>query len=199
MGDAAVTSDTPALTDPAVRRGGAGVWARSVLLALVAVAGLAGVTLALAPLAGWNTVVLVSGSMSPSYPAGSVLFARQVSAGEVAPGDVVMVTRVGAPPVTHRVVAVEPVDAPDALDAVPPDTTPVAAVLTLKGDANRAPDPEPYRVDRVGLVAGGIPWGGQVFALLRSPWMIGALSLVIAAFVLWSWWPRRRGRHAREQ
>ena len=68
------------------------------------------------------------------------------------------------------------------------------AVLQLQGDANTTADPQPYTVERVGLVAGGIPWGGQVLAAIRSPWALGGLTVIVAALVLWSWWPKHRGR-----
>jgi signal peptidase len=164
----------------------AGEWLKPPLIALAGLLGVLGIVLTVLPFFGWNTIVLTSGSMTPTYPAGSVLLAHEVPAAEAAVGDVVMVLRPGKPPVTHRVIGTE---------AGPAG----AATLTLQGDANTAADPEPYTVGRVGLVAGGIPWGGQVLAAIRSPFMLGTLSVLVAALVLWSWWPKRgEGRHAQD-
>lgn len=166
----------------------AGEWIKPPLIALAGLLGVLGILLTILPFFGWNTIVLSSGSMSPTYPAGSVLLAHDVPAAEAKVGDIVMVLRPGQAPVTHRVIAVETANA--ALGT---------ATLALKGDANTAPDPEPYDVQRVGLVAGGIPWGGQVLAAIRSPWGLGFLTIGVAALVLWSWWPKRgEGRHAQD-
>lgn len=164
----------------------AGGWIKPPLIALAGLLGVIGILLTLLPFFGWNTIVLASGSMSPTYPAGSILLAHDVPAADAVVGDIVMVTRPGQPPVTHRVIGVD-------------NATPGMATLTLQGDANTSPDPQPYTLNRVGLVAGGIPWGGQVLTAIRSPLMLGALTVLVAALVLWSWWPRGgEGRHAQD-
>jgi signal peptidase len=91
-------------------------------------------------------------------------------------GDIVMVQRVGELPVTHRVVATRP--------AVGGETR-----LTLKGDDNRTADATPYLVRTVGLVQAGLPWGGAVFADLRSTPGLAALTVFATLIVLWAWWP----------
>src|SRR5687767_8784626 len=115
--------------------------------------------------------------MSPAFPADSVLLVRDVPARDVGIGDVVTVTRDGAVPITHRVVAAEPAGN--------------ATALTLRGDANDVDDPEPYRVSRVGYVIGGIPFGGGALAAVQSPLGLGAATAIVALLVLWAWWPRR--------
>jgi signal peptidase len=168
----------------------AGEWIKPPLIALAGLLGVLGILLTVLPVFGWNTVVLSSGSMSPSFPAGSILLAHDVPATQARVGDVVMVNRQGMPPVTHRVIAVE--------DGIAGTST-----LRLQGDANEAADPQPYTLERVGLVAGGIPWGGQVLTAIRSPWALGALTIGVAALVLWSWWPKQQhqqgvGEHAQD-
>jgi signal peptidase len=125
---------------------------------------------------GLGLVRLASGSMSPAYPVDAVLLVRDVPADEVIPGDVVTVTRDGMVPITHRVVRVEP--------------GPFGAELVLRGDANDADDPAPYRVRRVGLVLGGVPFGGAAVAALQSPLGLAGGAVVVALLVLWAWWPR---------
>jgi signal peptidase len=156
-----------------------GGWIKGPLIALAGLLGVLAVALTVLPVFGWNTVVLASGSMSPTYPAGSVLLGQDVPATQVRVGDIVTVQRPGQVPVTHRVIGIQ-------------DSIAGAATLRLQGDANATEDPRPYTVERVGLVAGGIPWGGQVLTGIRSPWALGALTIAVAALVLWSWWPRQQ-------
>jgi signal peptidase len=153
-------------------------------LEVVAVSGIAAVVVAvLVGVLGFGlgVVRLATGSMAPAYPADSLLLVRDVDARTVSPGDIVTVTRDGAIPITHRVVGAEP--------------RPGGVELVLRGDANDTADPQPYRVQRVGLVLAGIPFGGAALATLQSPVGLGVATVVVAALVLWAWWPRRRPLH----
>jgi len=134
---------------------------------------------------GISVVRLETGSMSPTFPSDSMLLVRSVPAEEVEAGDVVTVSRDGTVPITHRVVSVIPRGS--------------GAELVLRGDANTVDDPEPYQVARVGLVIGGIPFGGAALVALQSPPGLGVATVVVALLVLWAWWPRRvPGAHVRE-
>lgn len=159
--------------------------------AISPVVALAGVAAALAALliclaaSGLSLVRLATGSMTPTYPAESILLVQDVPATEVEVGDVVTVSRDGTVPITHRVVS----------------TTPRAsgAELVLRGDANDVDDPEPYQVARVGRVIGGIPFGGGALAAVQSPIGLGVASSAVAGLILWAWWPRREpGAHVAE-
>lgn len=154
---------------------------------LVSLAGLLGVIAILvtvAPFFGWTVVRLATGSMTPVFPTDSLLITHQVPASQVAVGDIVMVQRQGELPITHRVIAMQ-------------SETGGVEQLTLKGDANATKDPAPYEVRTVGLVTAGIPWGGQLFAALRSTPGLAALTVFAALIVLWAWWPSKtRGRRA---
>ena len=130
---------------------------------------------------GLGVVRLATGSMTPTYPTDSLLIVRDVAASSVVTGDVVTVTRVGAVPITHRVVSSDP-----GLGG---------AELVLRGDANDTVDPQPYQVQRVGLVLGGIPFGGAALATLQSPVGLGTATVAVALLVLWAWWPRRQPLH----
>jgi signal peptidase len=87
-------------------------------------------------------------------------------------------------PITHRVV-----------DA---GVRPGGVELVLRGDANASVDPQPYRVQRVGLVLAGIPFGGSALATLQSPVGLGVATVGVALLVLWAWWPRRHPLHLAE-
>jgi signal peptidase len=138
------------------------------VLDVAAVLGLAcALAVAGALLTGWRPVVLLSGSMAPAMPAGTLVVTRPVHPDDLRAGDVVTVPLPGtASLVTHRVVDVDRA------------TTPPTA--TLRGDANDADDPHAYaltapvrravlHVPRVGRAVQGAPavvLGGGAAALV---------------------------------
>ncbi len=114
---------------------------------------------------GLRPMVVTSGSMSPSIPAGSLVLANDAPADEAEVGDVVAVRRADGSRVMHRVVTV--------------GTSGDQVALTLKGDANAAPDTEVYLVDRVLEVRLDVPWVGYPVSWLSTP--AGLLGLGAAA------------------
>jgi signal peptidase len=79
----------------------------SVLLTISAAVGMAAVIAVIAGAAlGLRPVVVISGSMEPALPVGSMVFIRTVSAVDVHPGEIVTVRRHdgGTGLITHRVV-----------------------------------------------------------------------------------------------
>lgn len=142
----------------------AALWTGATLGSLCLLSLLAGWALGVTPL------VFGSGSMSPAYDAGALGIAREVPAAEVAVGDVVSVSRADGGRVTHRVVAVERRGS--------------GALLSLRGDANAAPDPETYAVTSVDRVVAGVPVAGYVLNAAASP--LGLLVTVLAVgSLLW--------------
>lgn len=151
-------------------------------IVLVAASGL-GVLVLLLLAVGWRPVVLLSDSMAPGAPAGSLLVTRPVDPGEVEPGDVLTVPLpAGEGRVTHRVVDIE----------VEGD----ARWAQLKGDSNATPDAGRVRLEgptlrtvavvpAVGRVVGG---GNPVLVAGIVLLLIGTLGL---AFV-----ERRSSREA---
>lgn len=121
---------------------------------------------------GVRPYVVVSGSMEPEMPVGSLALARAVPAAKVVPGDVVTVPRTsGGGVVTHRVVSV--------------DTDENGAVLlTLKGDANLTNDPDEYRVATVGMNLFAVPGLGYVAGGLRTPFGLISIGIVVLVFAL---------------
>jgi signal peptidase I len=146
------------------------------LISLAGLLGVIAILVTIAPFFGWTVVRLATGSMTPTFPTDSLLITHEVPAADVRIGDIVMVQRVGELPITHRVVAMQA--AAGGLEQ-----------LTLKGDANATKDPAPYLVREVGLVTGGVQWGGQIFADLRSTAGLAGLTVFAALVVLWAWWP----------
>lgn len=127
-------------------------------LALVLVLGVLVVLVVVVPRAtGGVALVVMSGSMAPAVPTGSVVVVHPVDPGEVGVGDVVTYQRDAGTVsyVTHRVVSVH--------------TDPVPHLRT-KGDANEAVDPEP--------VAAGAVRGTVTYAVPYVGWVAGSTGLL---------------------
>jgi len=156
---------------------------RAVVVAVVGTIGLACVLAwAAAALAGLSFVVVTTGSMAPTIPAGGIAVTHRADAADLAPGDVVTVPRPGSDlPVTHRVVSV---------DRVPGDEA--ARSLTLRGDDNDTDDRDPYVVREAGLVLVHAPRLGSVLVALTSPPARGAAVAAVGALVVWAFWPSRQ-------
>ncbi|WP_186377032.1 signal peptidase I [Curtobacterium pusillum] len=152
---------------------------------MVTVAGAIG----LACLLGWvaivttglSFVVVTTGSMAPTIPAGGLAITHAVRAADLHEGDVVTVPRRGsALPVTHRVVAIDRVAGDRA-----------ARSLTLRGDDNETDDRDPYVVRDAGLVLAHAPALGTVLVALTSPVARGLTVAAVGALVAWAFWPDR--------
>lgn len=129
---------------------------------------------------GWSLVLFKTGSMAPAYPTGAAAVAVPVTAESIEPGDVVTVPRAsGGLPVTHRVVSV-----------TDPATGDGARELVLQGDDNATPDLEVYRVTEADKVVVGVPYLGYAVTLLAQPKTLAVLTVVVAAFTVWVFWPR---------
>jgi signal peptidase I len=96
-----------------------------------AVAGAIVVLFILPRLTGGSALTVLTGSMTPGIPVGSLAFIRPVDPATLRVGDVATYQRESgvASYVTHRVVGIDPSTNPEA--------------FTFKGDANRGPDEDP--------------------------------------------------------
>ena len=151
-------------------------------------AALAAVLATLVPLAaflvsvwllGWQLQHVESGSMSPTYPVGSLLVTAQVDPTDVNVGMPIVFEDPNEPGrlVTHRVVGVAP-----------------GAELSFltRGDANATNDPAPVPAR---LVRGRVLWHvtvlGAVFDWLQWPRSFLLLVVVPGALLLYGEWRRR--------
>lgn len=125
------------------------LWVGAVLGALCLLA------VVVAPLVGLRPLIFLSGSMSPTITAGSLGIARDTAAADLAVGDIVTVRYADAW-VTHRIVEIEP-------------GTDGAALLRLKGDANREVDGTAYPVTGAPRTVVWVPGLGRVIAWLTTP------------------------------
>ncbi|MCL5256787.1 MAG: signal peptidase I [Chloroflexi bacterium] len=124
-------------------------------------------------LMGWQLIVVLSGSMEPTLPVGSVAFVQPCDASAVRTGDMltfrlpegVTTSMTGKNvQVTHRVVEILNKDG--------------ALAFHTKGDANKSPDQWTVATkDVVGIVRWDIPYLGTFADHLRS--RIGLLLLVL--------------------
>jgi signal peptidase len=139
------------------KAGRAGHLLLDVVLVVVVIAFLA---LAIGPRTGaYRTTTMLTGSMRPLYPPGSVLLLVPQDAADLAPGQVITFR---APVedkrvVTHRVVSV--------------DHSGPTPVIVTKGDANNGNDPWVATVtsDKVWRVKGVVPYLGRAIQELRRP------------------------------
>jgi signal peptidase I len=137
------------------------------VVSLLAVA--AGLVLDVRPL------VVISGSMEPTIPVGSLIAGRTVPAAEVQVGDVVTVPRREGTTdlVTHRVVEVRSSDAAEG-----------ARELVLRGDANASDDASPYTVTEVRRLVLTVPGAGYLVQTLQTPRGLVLLGGVLLAAVV---------------
>jgi signal peptidase len=139
----------------------------------------------------WDMQVVLSGSMEPAMPVGSVVLVRPVDPEAVAVGDIITFRQQGSPDfVTHRVVEV--------LDEE-------SLSFRTKGDANEEPDTSLVPADALrGRVWATIPYLGYVAQHARQPWgfllFVGVPgSLIIAGELFHIFTTLRRGRQAKHR
>ena len=136
-----------------------------VLVVLLAVAAV----IALPLLLGYKELAVLTGSMEPNVPVGSMEYIKQVDAAELQPGDIcTYYLSDGETFVTHRVVSVDAEN----------------STLITQGDANENPD-GPVSFDRVyGRVDFHVPWVGYCASNIKTPKGIMAICGVLLVVLL---------------
>ena len=151
-----------------IRTAGRLLHAIGVILLVIVLA--ACLSLTIPKLAGYEGYVVVSGSMEPNIPVGSIVYSKEVDPVTLRTGDVIVFiddTR-GTTPITHRIVE---------------NDTYTHTIIT-KGDANEKPDISPITYDNViGKVTTHIPRVGFAIAMFTT--MLGKL---VAALILIEAW-----------
>ena len=148
-------------------------WSARALLAVMAFAVLVALAAGLGPrLLPYRTYAVLSGSMSPALPVGSLIVDVPVDAAAIRPGDVITFARPDNPAdvVTHRVSAVE--------------QGPFGPVFVTRGDANGVVDS--WRVPAAGTIwrlGFAVPVLGYVLGVVRTPAGL-LLTLLIPGLVL---------------
>ena len=119
---------------------------------------------------GGSALAVLTGSMTPGLPVGSMVFTRPVDLTTLEVGDVITFQRRPDAPelVTHRIIAV--------------DTASGSPDCTTQGDANNAPDLDPVPAAAVrGELRFGVAGLGRAAAILHSPKGLGFLVVLVCA------------------
>ncbi|MGN6302560.1 MAG: signal peptidase I [Angustibacter sp.] len=115
---------------------------------------------------GYRLYAVRTGSMTPTYPTGSLLLDAPARPGLPRVGQVITF-RTSDGLVTHRVHELTP------------------AGIKTKGDANESPDPWTLPQRNVeGAVVGGIPYGGYLLVFLQQPTGVPSLMVLTLSIVL---------------
>lgn len=135
-------------------------------------AALVALTLVFTLLSGGTIVTVLSGSMEPTYRAGSLLFVRPVDAESLQSGDVIAYMVADRVMVTHRIVEVLQGE------------NGAAPSFRTQGDANSVPDELPVRVENVvGKPVLSVPSAGYVVNYVQQPPGL-YVAAVLVLFVL---------------
>ena len=121
-------------------------------------------------LAGYNVYVVVSGSMEPAIPVGSIVYSKEVDPAQLQTGDVIVFTDParGTTPITHRVVT---------------NDTGTKTIIT-KGDANEREDANPVTYNHViGIVTRHVPRIGFTAAMFTS--LLGKVTAGLLLLEAW--------------
>ena len=133
---------------------------------------------ALPNIIGYQSYVVLSGSMAPTIPTGSIVLAATVSPKSLQVGDVIVYNRSDVQErVTHRIIEVkEGGDHP---------------VFQTQGDANGTPDTwtVQYPADTAGKVVISVPYVGYVYTILGSPQgrLVFLVVPVLTLALMWLW------------
>lgn len=125
-------------------------------------------------LLGYQSFAVVSGSMEPTYPVGSIVYAKETPFNELEVGDIISYSISEDTKVTHRITAI--------------DTE--KQQFTTKGDANNTEDGEPVNYSSViGKVVFDVPYLGYLSQYIRTPLGIAIGCGVIFIMILLNFLP----------
>lgn len=131
---------------------------------------LACISLAIPKILGMDSFIVVSGSMEPSVPVGSIVYSREADPAQIEVGEIIVFidpSRSTAP-ITHRVV----------------ENDPDRGYIITKGDANAHNDVNPVTYDNViGKAVFHLPFVGY----LASPFATVMGKAAVAMFILGGW------------
>lgn len=142
-------------------------------LIIIAFAGIAAV-LVLPVLFGCKSMAVVSGSMEPVIPVGSIVVVKEVDTNTLEVGDVISYRMSGNTMVTHRVVSI---------DAEKQE-------LVTKGDANEVEDANPVTFSNiVGKKLFHVPLLGYLSIYIKTPLGIVGVCAVLIVLILLNFLP----------
>ena len=143
------------------------------MMIIIMLAALA-VILIVPRLIGFQTLAVLSGSMEPNIPVGSIVFTKEAEPLELKAGDVVTYRLSADTMVTHRVV----------------ENDTESGCLIMQGDANETPDASPVsRCNVVGTAAWRLPLLGYLSIYIKTPLGIAAICGVLVVLILLTFLP----------
>ncbi|WP_052460666.1 signal peptidase I [Microbacterium gorillae] len=167
------------------------VWA-----VLLAILGVGAAAIVVPAVTGSVALTVMTSSMEPHYPAGTLVVIRPTPVAEIVPGDVItyQLHSGEAAVVTHRVTQRLQSSAGEPL-------------FITQGDANPTADPEPVRGVQVrGVLWYAIPYVGWVSSLVTGDVRAVVVPVVVGALLIYAVWmfataarDRRRNRAARSE
>lgn len=108
---------------------------------------------------GLQVYTVLSGSMEPAYPTGSLIYVKEAACRDLGEGDVITFRLAGDTVATHRIVGV-----------VPDEADPSVIRYRTKGDANEAEDGGLVSCESViGTPVFTLPYLGYVASYLQHP------------------------------
>jgi signal peptidase len=157
---------------------GVGWWIRQTAswVLLLSMLALLLATVAVPKVTGSTPYTVLTGSMRPGIPPGSLVVTRPVEAADLRVGDAITYQlRSGEPEVvTHRITAVS-------------TTLGGETLFTTQGDANPAPDDKPVKAGQIrGVVWYGLPLLGYVNSWLTGEQHIWAVGISVALLLAYS-------------
>ena len=143
--------------------------ARIVSSGFVALISIMAAALIVPRILGYTPYTVLSGSMEPQYPIGSVVYVQQADPALIGENDVVMYQLANGVPVTHRVVSVDSAE----------------RTLITKGDANPTEDIAPIPLDAVvGKAVMCLPLLGYAALFVQTIPGLLCIALITAAALL---------------
>lgn len=150
---------------------------------LIVLALLAGV-LIIPRLIGYEEMAVLTGSMEPEYPVGSLIYVKEQDPETLQVGDIITYRLSGGTVVTHRIVEINAEE----------------QSVTTKGDANESNDGQPVPFDSiVGKAEFKIPYLGFISMNIKTPKGIMAICGVLIAIILLTFIPEIFSKDEREE
>lgn len=136
---------------------------------LIAVLAILAAILILPKILGYETLAVLSGSMEPGMPVGSIVFVKEAAPEEIQVGDIITYRLSGNTLVTHRVAQI---------DAQTGD-------YITKGDANETEDSNPVSYNSVvGIANLHLPLLGYLSIYIKTPLGLAAACGMIIIIIL---------------
>ena len=145
---------------------------------LFAVLALGAILIVVPKLAGATPLTVLTGSMEPGLPPGTLIIVKPVDVDDIKIGDVITYQiKSGEPDViTHRVIGITPLG--------------VERRFTLQGDNNGAPDADLVRPEQIqGRLWYSVPYVGFVNTAVNGEnksWIIPVIAGLLLAYAAWT-------------